>query len=54
VQAAKAAVNAFEAGGDQETVTQVEALVNDCFDSADYKEGRAAFAAKRKPNFTGR
>ena len=25
-----------------------------CFDSADYAEGRAAFAAKRKPEFRGR
>lgn len=54
VQAAKAAVNAFEGGGDKETVAKVEALVNNCFDSADYSEGRKAFAAKRKPKFIGR
>jgi enoyl-CoA hydratase len=54
VQAAKAAVNAFEGGGDKETVAKVEALVNNCFDSADYSEGRQAFAAKRKPKFIGR
>ena len=26
----------------------------DCFESKDYKEGRLAFAEKRKPNFEGR
>jgi enoyl-CoA hydratase/carnithine racemase len=31
-----------------------EALVKECFDSADYKEGRRAFLEKRKPVFTGR
>jgi enoyl-CoA hydratase/carnithine racemase len=28
--------------------------IDACFDSADYKEGRAAFHAKREPKFTGR
>jgi enoyl-CoA hydratase/carnithine racemase len=31
-----------------------ERLVKECFDSADYKEGRRAFMEKRKPVFTGR
>lgn len=52
--AAKAAVNAFERGGRAEEVAQVEAMVNACFDSADYAEGRAAFQAKRPPVFKGR
>jgi 1,4-dihydroxy-2-naphthoyl-CoA synthase len=26
-------------------------MIDTCFNSEDYKEGRRAFAAKRKPNF---
>jgi enoyl-CoA hydratase/carnithine racemase len=32
---------------------EVAALAARCFDSADYAEGRAAFAEKRKPSFRG-
>jgi len=31
-----------------------QAAIDVCFDSEDYREGRAAFAAKRKPVFRGR
>lgn len=31
-----------------------QALIADCYDSADYQEGKRAFAEKRKPRFQGR
>jgi enoyl-CoA hydratase/carnithine racemase len=33
---------------------KLDAMVQACFDSADYIEGRRAFMEKRKPSFTGR
>ena len=33
---------------------EIDRLARACFDSADYAEGRAAFAEKRKPRFTGK
>ena len=32
----------------------VQRLIDACFSSEDYQEGRSAFAAKRKPEFRGR
>lgn len=52
MRAAKAAVRLFER--DARDAAEVEALVNRCFDSADYAEGRRAFMEKRKPRFEGR
>jgi enoyl-CoA hydratase len=54
VKAAKAAVDAWERGGRDDDVAAVRALVDTCFDSEDYREGRRAFAAKRPPAFEGR
>ena len=46
VRAAKLAV----AGEDADALA---VAIDACFDSADYREGRAAFAGKRAPRFTG-
>ena len=54
VSAAKAAINAWEAGERKDDLARVTALVNACFDSEDYKEGRRAFKEKRTPDFKGR
>ena len=54
VEAAKAAINAWERGSRTEEVNAVRAMVDACFDSEDYREGRKAFAAKRKPEFKNR
>lgn len=54
IRAAKAALREWERDPADRDLGRVEALVNACFDSDDYKEGRRAFAEKRKPEFRGR
>jgi enoyl-CoA hydratase/carnithine racemase len=54
VKAAKAALNAWERGGRDTELAEVRRLVDACFDSEDYQEGRRAFGAKRRPEFKGR
>jgi enoyl-CoA hydratase len=39
---------------DDRDLAQCEQMVNDCYASADYKEGQTAFMEKRKPVFSGR
>ena len=53
VKTAKAALNAWERGSREEEVDAVRKMVDDCFNSEDYKEGRRAFAQKRTPHFQG-
>ena len=54
VKAAKAAVNEAMKDAANRDIDSINAMVNACFDSEDYKEGRVAFKEKRKPSFQGR
>jgi enoyl-CoA hydratase/carnithine racemase len=52
VRAAKLAVTAAERP-EQADQEGLDAAISACFDSADYREGRAAFQEKRSPRFRG-
>lgn len=55
IRAAKAGLHSLHPAAPATAATpeQIAAMVNTCFSSADYVEGRAAFAARRPPVFTG-
>ncbi len=53
IRAAKAALQQWEREPADRDLSRVTALVDACFDSEDYREGRRAFAEKRKPQFKG-
>ena len=52
--AAKMAINVWENGSPETEIDLVKQAVDKCFNSDDYKEGRAAFKDKRTPAFQGK
>jgi enoyl-CoA hydratase/carnithine racemase len=54
LRAAKSAIRAAAQLPNAPTPEACEALAAQCFDSADYMEGRASFLEKRAPKFEGR
>jgi len=53
IRAAKRTVRELLKESSQRDLDACELLVKQCFESADYQEGRRAFMEKRKPVFTG-
>jgi enoyl-CoA hydratase/carnithine racemase len=51
VQAAKAALNAWERGGREDEVEAVRAMIDDCFNSEDYKEGPQSLRGQTQTQF---
>jgi enoyl-CoA hydratase len=54
IKAAKGVIGELTKVGAELDAQHCERLINACFESADYQEGRKAFMEKRKPAFTGR
>ncbi len=54
MRAAKRVIHELSKDPESQDLAAGEALVRQCFDSEDYREGRVAFREKRKPVFRGR
>jgi enoyl-CoA hydratase/carnithine racemase len=54
VMASKAAIREAGRSPDRRDMGRVEAMIEACFRSDDYREGQRAFAERRPPAFTGR
>ena len=54
IKAAKAAVNGARSDPSEKDLERIARMVDACFDSDDYAEGRRAFMEKREPAFTGK
>ena len=54
VRASKLTINELLKDGSERNAAAMKEVMEICFDSADYKEGRAAFMEKRPPKFVGR
>jgi len=54
IAAAKATIDSWETLLPSQKASEIEVLIDACFDSEDYQEGLAAFADKRKPVFLGK
>jgi enoyl-CoA hydratase len=54
IKALKRVFLELEKAPDERDMDAAHALIAACYDSQDYREGKAAFAEKRKPRFEGR